>query len=77
MQEYYDNYFALFATEGWKQFVKENQQSLDDLNKITSCPDDEFQKRKGKCEVYATVCNFENFIRLSFEQIEQENANTV
>ena len=78
IEEYYENYIELFATEGWKQFIKECQDSLETNNKVSECPNvEEFHRRKGIVEAYSRTCNLETFIRASMSLQEEEDANPV
>lgn len=77
VEKYYEDYFELFATDGWKQFVTECQESLNANLNILNCPDDkEFWKRKGLAEAYTRICNLEGYIRAAHE-LGQEDANSV
>lgn len=75
---YYDNYFELFMTDGWKQFIEEIEDSLDDYH-IEHIKDEAHLKTvQGQLQMLNRFANFENAIRNAYDQNkEAENAETV
>lgn len=75
IEQYYENYFELFATEGWKQFIAECNTSLADCSSILNCTSaEQFWEKRGQATAYHRVANFENYIRAAHE-LEKENAD--
>lgn len=73
--DYYDSLFELFSTQGWKNFILDNQEALDSLieHAHIQCHDnDSWQVRRGEISQLMRLVNYEDFIRASFKQIEQE-----
>lgn len=73
LRQYYDNYFDLFASNGWQQFVQEITETLSSVNDLSAINDaNEFFFRKGKADVYRQLLCFQQMMEQSYE--EQENA---
>lgn len=72
-EEYYNNYFDLFMTSGWKQFVEEAEQLLDAyvIEDIKNELDLLFVK--GQRNSLLNIVRFETAIRNAFE-MENNNA---
>lgn len=74
---YFNNFFDLFNTEGWKQFQAELQAkgSMYDISKINSTEDLFFVK--GELSVLNSVLGFESFIRQAHDNnLEDDNDET-
>ena len=74
-EKYYENYFDLFNTEGWKQLVneiKDIHQSyiVENFNTI-----EELYKAKGEREILGRVLNFENGIEAAYASIKEGNSD--
>ena len=66
-QKYYENYFDLFLTEGWKQFVEEAQDLLDSYI-IEDIKDDiDLAYVKGQRNSLLNIVRFETGIKNAFE----------
>lgn len=76
LEEYFNNYFSLFNTEGFKQLVEELKVNAEALSDIQSVKDAEslFYK-KGQIAALATIINLEDTVRASREQAEEEAEN--
>ena len=76
LEEYFNNYFSLFNTEGFKQLVEELKVNADAISDIQSVKDAEslFYK-KGQIAALATIINLEDTVRASREQAEEEAEN--
>lgn len=66
-EKYYDNYFDLFLTEGWKQFVEETKELLDafEIERISDSADLFFVK--GQRSSLLNIVRFETGIKNAFE----------
>lgn len=72
-EQYFERYFDLFATDGWKQFIedmKENKESLSDILSIKDA--NEFFHRKGQINVLSLILNFQDAIEQSFKENQNE-----
>ena len=73
VKQQYDNYFELFRTQGWKQFI-EDMQSVFDTYSIESIVDgQQLAKVQGERRVLNQILNFEWSIRNNFEMEEEES----
>ena len=72
-QEYYDNYFSLFSTAGWKQLMEEFSSNAFNINSVeaTKDPDDMFF-RKGQLNVLAHLINMETIISTNYDEASEE-----
>lgn len=74
VEEYYNKYFDLFRTEGWKQLIEELNQNAMMINSVENTKDSEdLFIRKGQLKVLAYLLNFENNMETSFSELEKEN----
>ena len=61
LEVYFDNYFEMFRSEGWKQLLKDFQQNIVNINSVEQTTDaDNLHFRKGQLAILATVINLEN-----------------
>ena len=62
-QEYYDNYFSLFITDGWKQLIKEFANNAVQINSVEATKDvNDMFFRKGQLNVLAHLLNMETIV---------------
>ena len=67
LEVYFDNYFEMFRSEGWKQLLKDFQQNIVNINSVEQTTDaDNLHFRKGQLAILATIVNLE---------IQMDNAN--
>ena len=61
LEIYFDNYFEMFRSEGWKELFKDFQQNITNINSVEQTPDsDNLHFRKGQLAILATIVNLEN-----------------
>tara|TARA_B100000524_G_scaffold247756_1_gene133074 strand:- start:53 stop:307 length:255 start_codon:yes stop_codon:yes gene_type:complete len=73
-EEYYNKYFDLFRTEGWKQLIEELRQNAMMINSVENTKDQEdLYIRKGQLKVLGYLLNFESNMETSFEELEKED----
>jgi hypothetical protein len=70
-ERYYDNYFDLFSSDGWKQLVEEVKEIhssyvLESLNSI-----EELYKAKGEREILSRILSFENGIEAAYASLKE------
>ena len=69
-QQYYDKYFNLFQTDGWKQLIEELQQNALVINSVEATKDqNDLYVRKGQLNVLAYILSFENTINNNYEEL--------
>ena len=68
-QQYYDNYFSLFLTDGWKQLMQDFNNNALSINSIEAAKDaDDMFFRKGQLNVLAHLLNLENIIKTNYDE---------
>jgi hypothetical protein len=78
LETYFDNYFELFNSEGFKQLLQElstNATQLADVQTVKDAEDLFF--RKGQVAALATVINLQATIEAAREQAEVEEEGPV
>ncbi len=73
-QQYYDKYFNLFQTDGWKQLTEELQQNALVINSVEATKDsNDLYVRKGQLNVLAYILTFENTINNNYEELTKSD----
>jgi hypothetical protein len=73
-QQYYDNYFNLFSTDGWKQLTEELNQNALVINSVESTKDaNDLYMRKGQLNVLAYILNLESTINSNYDELTTTN----
>ena len=68
-QEYYDNYFSLFSTEGWKQLTQEFTNNAVQINSVEATKDsNDMYFRKGQLNVLAHILNLQTIVETNYEE---------
>ena len=69
-QQYYDNYFSLFLTDGWKQLMQDFNNNAMQINSIESTKDaDDMFFRKGQLNVLAHLINMESIVTNNYDEL--------
>lgn len=70
---YYETYFDLFSSAGWKQFVGDNQETYNSFS-IEQIKDSEHLAFvKGQRSVLDNIVKFETMIRSAYDSIQEES----
>ena len=77
-EKYYENYFDLFITDGWKQFVGEVKDILD-TQRIEDIKDEKhLYLLQGERSNLLRLLNFEDGVKSAYDNIkEAENASEI
>jgi len=68
-QQYYDNYFSLFITDGWKQLMQDFGNNVLQINSIEATKDaDDMFFRKGQLNVLAHLINMETIVQNNYDE---------
>ena len=68
-QTYYDQYFSLFLTDGWKQLVQDFSNNALQINSLEAVKDsDDMHFRKGQLNVLAHLINMETIVSTNYEE---------
>ena len=73
-QQYYDNYFTLFSTDGWKQLIEELKQNALVINSVEATKDEnDLYVSKGQLNVLAYILNLESTTNTNYEELNKAN----
>jgi hypothetical protein len=68
-QTYYDQYFSLFLTDGWKQLIQDFSNNALQINSLEAAKDaDDMYFRKGQLNVLAHLINMETIVTTNYEE---------
>tara|TARA_R110002020_G_scaffold402209_1_gene612405 strand:+ start:5285 stop:5533 length:249 start_codon:yes stop_codon:yes gene_type:complete len=68
-QQYYDAYFSLFITDGWKQLVQDFNNNVLQINSIEAAKDaNDMFFRKGQLNILAHLVNMETIVTTNYEE---------
>lgn len=68
-QQYYDAYFSLFITDGWKQLMQDFGNNAIQINSVEAAKDaNDMFFRKGQLNVLAHLLNLENIIKTNYDE---------
>jgi len=77
-EDYYELYFDLFSSKGWKQFVADTQSTYNSFTIEQIKDSDQLSYVKGQRLVLENVLQFETLIRSAYDSIqEQSNVDEV
>ena len=75
LENYYNNYFAMFRSEGWQQLISEFKANLAQVNSVEFTEDvNNLYFRKGQLNIIATLLNLENAINNAHDQAQNNNS---
>ena len=73
LETYYNTYFDLFRTNGWKQLIEELTTNAVAINSVEATKDvNDMFFRKGQLNVLTHIINFETVINNAFEELTRE-----
>ena len=73
LELYYERYFDLFRSEGWKQLIEELKQNAAAVNSVEATKDsNDMYFRKGQLNVLAHLVNLESIILNAYEELEDD-----
>jgi len=72
LEKYYEQYFDLFVTDGWKQFISDISANLEqfDIRSIEKFGD--LRYSQGQIKVIDHILNWETLIRNTYAELEQD-----
>jgi hypothetical protein len=73
-EKYYENYFDLFNTPGWKQLQEELQDIYQTYSVDQVASLEELYFSKGERSILSKVLNFENGIEAAYASIQEGQA---
>ena len=73
LQNYYDRYFELFSSDGWKQLIGELEYNASLIDSVENTKDvDDMYFRKGQLNILNHLINFDSLIDNSYDELTQE-----
>jgi hypothetical protein len=70
LEKYYDNFFDLFRSKGWKQLIEDLKQNGFMINSVEATKDvDDMYFRKGQLNVLGSIINLEDSINNAYDEI--------
>ena len=74
LEKYFNVYFDLFNTEGWKQLTEEFRNNGNVINSVESTKDvDDMNFRKGQLNVIAHLVNLEVSVEQAYTEAKESN----
>ncbi len=74
-RDYFENYYEMFATKGWKQFMEDMREGNEEArNKAFNGGEENFLLIKGGMEITNRLLTFETRIRSTYDLIEEDDA---
>lgn len=72
-QQYFDRYFDMFASEGWKQFIEDMEGNRDLMSDLMTVKDaNDLFYRKGQVDVLNRIVNFQDSIENAHKVVTNE-----
>ena len=72
--EYYNNYFDMFNSKGWKQLVEELNVNLVNVNSVQATKDvDDMYCRKGQLNVLNSIVNLDDSIDAAYKDATEND----
>ena len=72
-ENYYNNYFDMFSSEGWKQLIKEFQSNVERINNLETTKDEtDLNFKKGQLFVLASLLNLETTIDSTYKSAKEQ-----
>lgn len=69
LQTYYDNYFNLFLTDGWKQIIEDFGNNAVQINSVEATKDsNDLHFRKGQLNILGYLVNMETIINTNYDE---------
>ena len=76
-QDYYETYFEMFASKGWKQFIEDITASKESLNIETVDSVESLYHAKGQLFVINNALNFETMMRNAYDNLGEDDVESV
>ena len=74
LETYFNNYFAMFRSEGWKQIISDLRGNVEQINSVELTEDaNNLYFRKGQLAILGTLFNLETQIDSAKEQAESDD----
>ena len=76
LERYFETYFDLFSSEGWKQFIEDTEGNINLVSDLMSVKDgNDLYYRKGQLETLNRIVNFKELIERSYKEAQHDESN--
>lgn len=73
IQQYYDKYFTMFSSGGWKQLIQELTANALNINSVEATKDaEDLSFRKGQLNVLGFLVNLESTTEANYEEANKD-----
>jgi hypothetical protein len=72
IESYYETYFDLFLTDGWKQFIEDIQENASSFNIRHVENEGSLKFIQGQLTVMDTILNWQVAIEATYKEIKEE-----
>jgi len=72
LEKYYETYFDLFTTDGWKQFVEDMTNSAGTFDVRHVQDESALRFVQGQLNVLDTILNWEASVEVAYNQLKEE-----
>jgi hypothetical protein len=73
LQTQYDNYFTMFRTEGWKQFIEDMNEVYEAYRREDIKDDIDLAKVQGERKILKNILVFEDAIHSTYDALEEDD----
>lgn len=74
LEKQYENFFSMFITDGWKQFI-EDMEDIYDTYRIEDITDEQQLNRiKGERSILWRIINMEQSIHHAYDSMKEDDA---
>lgn len=70
LQEYYESYFEMFATKGWKQLMEEVEESIDAFKIDNINNEQELMIARGQLSQLRSLKGLQTVIEQAYEELD-------
>lgn len=70
LQDYYENYFEMFATKGWKQLMEEVEESIDAFKIDNINNEQELMIARGQLSQLRSLKGLQSVIEQAYEDLD-------
>lgn len=73
LEQYYNERFTMFNTQGWKDLVEDMQEMVKSYNNVTTINGvDEFYKRQGQLDILNWLLSLKETSETAFEELNEK-----
>lgn len=73
LEKYYETYFDLFTTDGWKQFIEDVKESAGTFDVRNVSDEAALKYAQGQLTIMDKILNWDNMVNAAFEQLQEED----